>query len=131
MKAMRYLLITFAVMMVLSLNAQSLAQQPSADFHSTSSMVGAGSALPQAVQTGAYTTYDAGYNPSRANKPGIRRDENPGGGFNPGGGDGEPDDREEMWKDPIGDGLWALVALAACYAAFAAWRKRKNVAAQR
>ena len=113
-------------MMVMSVSAQSLAQQPSADFHSTSSMVGAGSSLPQAVQTGAYTTYDAGYNPSRANKPGIRRDENPGGGFNPGGGDGEPDDREEMWKDPIGEGMWALLFCAAIFGGVIAFRRKRQ-----
>jgi len=118
MKTLRYLLITFAVMMVISVSAQSLAQEPSVQFQSTSSLVGSGSTLPQAAQSGVYTTYDIG-SPSRMGKPGIRRV-------------GEDDEFEDEGDDtelpgqpyPIGDGLWVLLALAAGYAVFAAWRKR-------
>ena len=127
MKALRYLLITFAVMMVVNVQAaqakaQSLAQQPTTKFQSTSTMVGSGTTLPMAVETGAYTTYDVNYGASRANKPGIRK-VGEGDGFEdegdePGGGlPGEP--------APIGDGVWAMLALACCYAAFAAWRKQR------
>ena len=138
MKALRYLLITFAIMTVINVlavhaKAQSLAEQPTTEFQSTSSMVGSGSTLPQAVSTGAYTTYDVNYSPSRANKPGIRKDDdNPGGGFN-GGGEGEPDDREEMWKNPSGGGVGALALLACAYLIWCVARRRarNDVASQR
>jgi len=113
MKTMRYLLITFVVVMVsmaVYAKAQNLAEPPRADFHSTSSMVGSGSTLPQAVHEGAFTTYDAELG-TRANKPGIRRDE------------GRPGDWTDPYKDPIGEGMWAMLALAAVYAVFRIRRK--------
>jgi len=125
MKALRYLLITFMVVMasvqMVNAKAQSLAQEPQMGFQSTSSMVGSGSTLPQAANTGAYTTYDVKSSGGN-NSAGIRK------GL---GGGGGPEDRPEPYNDPIGDGGWAMVALACCYAAFAAWRKRKEVASQR
>lgn len=122
MKTLRYLLVSFTVMIVMSVSAQSMAEPPRADFHSTSSMVWSGSTLPQAVQEGAYTTYDNGYNPSRANKPGIRRDDNPGGGFN---SDDNNNDRDEPWKDPIGDAAWPLLVLAAAFMVRVYLRRRR------
>ena len=125
MKTLRYLLITFAVMMVMSVNAQSLAQEPQIGFQSTSSMVGSGSTLPQAAQYGVYTTYDQGYNAGRANKPGTRRlgeDEGVGGD---GEGNDDPDPTNPAEPFPIGDGVWAMMVLACCYAVFAAWRKQR------
>lgn len=117
MKALRYLLITFAVMMVMSVSAQSLAQEPQIGFQSTSSMVGSGSTLPQAAQTGTYTTYDINNGMSRSNKPGVRRtgeDE----GF-----EDENDPTNPGEPFPIGDGVIALLALAAMYAVFRIRRK--------
>ena len=125
MKTMRYLLITFAVMMVMSVSAQRLAEPPRADFHSTSSMVGTGSTLPQAAQSGVYTTYDGGMG-SRSNKPGIRKDET---GF---GGDDDDDpekpsgDHSEMWENPIGEGMWALLFCAAIFGGVIAFRRKRQ-----
>ena len=118
MKTLRYLLITFAVMIVISVSAQSLAQQPSTEFQSTSSMVGSGSALPQAAQTGAYTTYDIG-NPSRSNKPGIRRDDNPFGDETIGG-----TDKPMEPGTPIGNGMLPLMLLACAYLIWRVARRR-------
>ena len=105
-------------MMIVTVQAKAQfgAQPPQAEFRSTSSMVWSGSPLPQAAQSGVYTTYDYG---TRSNKPGIRRvgeDE----GFEE--GETDPDNPGEPF--PIGDATWPLLALAAMYAAFAAWRKR-------
>ncbi len=57
MKAMKLLLIVFGLVSVLSLSAQTFAEQPSMQMHSTSTMMGSGSELPQAAVTGTYTTY--------------------------------------------------------------------------
>ena len=119
MKALRYLLIAFTAMMVMNVQAaqakaQSLAQEPQVGFQSTSSMVGSGSTLPQAAQNGAYTTYDVDQELAR-DKGVIRTwsdDEDPD---NP----GEP--------NPIGDGLWALLALACAYLIIRVARRRKRV----
>jgi len=112
-------------MMVMSVSAQSLAQQPSADFHSTSSMVTSGSTLPQAAQSGAYTTYDYGYNPSRANKPGIRRGDDDVPGFG-GDDDDEPSDRPGPHDDPIGEGMWPLLFCAAIFGGVIAFRRKRQ-----
>jgi len=112
MKALRYLLIAFAAMIVMSVNAQSLAQQPSTQFQSTSSLVGSGTTLPMAAENGAYTTYETG-GPVRDNTSGIRT-----AGPGQTGGDG-PDDREDPYGNPIGD---AAIPLALCALAFALFR---------
>ena len=127
MKTMRYLLITFAVMMVMSVSAQSLAQQPQAEFHSTSSMVGSGSTLPQAVQSGAYTTYDYGYNPSRANKPGIRRADLDGDGIDDGTTEDETEPDSPGEPFPIGEGMLPLALLAFAYFVVRVMRKRSGM----
>lgn len=115
MKTLRYLLITFMIsLMAVSAEAQSLAQKPEIGFQSTSSMVGSGSTLPQAAQTGTYTTYDMG---TFSHKPGIRR-----AGEDDGFED-EDDPTNPGEPFPIGDGLWALIALAAGYAVFRIRRK--------
>ena len=115
-------------MMVMSVSAQSLAQEPQIGFQSTSSMVGSGSTLPQAAQYGAYTTYDADNNSGQFHKPGLRR----------GLGEGDddvttPDDNADPDATPIGDGVWAMVLLACAYVIFRYVRTRKSshVAAQR
>ena len=117
MKTLRYLLIAFAAMTVLSVSAQSMAQQPGTEFHSTSSMVGSGSTLPQAVQNGAYTTYDVG-EIAKNNQSGIRRGEND---------DWEEDDYTEPtdpWGNPIGDAAWPLALCALAFALFRYVRQR-------
>ena len=124
-KTLRYLLIAVAVMAVLSVSAQSLAQEPQIGFQSTSSMVGSGSTLPQAAQTGTYTTYDQGYSASRANKPGMRRDETGFGGDDDDDPDKPGSDRPEMWENPIGDGVWVLMVLAAAFMVRVYLRRRR------
>ena len=57
MKAMKSLLIVLGLARVLSLSAQTFAEQPTVQMHSTSAMMGSGSELPQAAVTGTYTTY--------------------------------------------------------------------------
>ena len=117
MKALRYLLITFTAMMVVNVQAaqakaQSMAQEPQVGFQSTSSMVGSGSTLPQAVQTGTYTTYDMNGEISRGPDV-IKRvsdDDSPG--------------TEPGQESPIGDGLWALLALACAYLIMRVVRQR-------
>ena len=116
-KTLRYLLVSFAVMMVMSVSAQSLAQQPTTEFHSTSSMVGSGSTLPMAVQDGAHTTYDVNSEASRSNKPGIRKW---------GEGEGEPGDWHEPYEDPIGDAAWPLLLAVAVYGVWCMVYRRKH-----
>ena len=121
MKTLRYLLITFTVMMsvqIANATAQSLATEPQYGFQSTSSMAGSGSTLPQAAVEGSFTTYDESNATVPAHEQAIRKG-------------GRPDDWDNPYEDPIGEGAWILVALACCYAAFAAWRKRAQVAARR
>ena len=117
MKALRYLLITFAVMMVMSVSAQSLAQEPQIGFQSTSSMVGSGSTLPQAALEGPTTTYETGF-PGRSGAPGIKKI----GGNTTGGSD----DREDPYENPIGDGVWALLFCAAVFSGVIAFRRKRQ-----
>ena len=117
-KTLRYLLITFAVMMVMSVSAQGLAEKPTAQFQSTSSLVGSGSTLPQAAQTGAYTTYDMN---ASSHKSGIRK------GI--GGDDGDitiPDDNTDPDATPIGEGIWALLFCAAIFSGVIAFRRKRQ-----
>ena len=119
MKTLRYLLISFAVMMVMSVGAQGLAQEPTTEFHSTSSMVGSGSTLPMAVESGAYTTYDVN---NDAGQGVIRKI----GGGNSGGGDPGPTDPDDPYATPIWDGIGALALLACAYALLRYVRMRKR-----
>ena len=52
MKTLRYLLIVVAMVSVLGVYAQGLAQEPQAQMTSTSGLVYSGSNLPQAAATG-------------------------------------------------------------------------------
>lgn len=119
-KALRYLLILVAMLSVLSLSAQNLAQQPSSDFRSTSVMMGTGSTLPQAAQTGTVTTYDV---PSSPKHPGhIRRAGEDDGFENEGeepatGNPGEP--------APIGDAAWPLALCMMAYVCVRAFRRKR------
>ena len=58
MKAMKQLLIVIGLMSILSLSAQTLTEYPVAQMHSTSAMVGSGSALPSAASTGYVSADD-------------------------------------------------------------------------
>jgi len=129
MKALRYLLIVMGLMSVLSISAQALAQQPEVYMQSTSGMVYSGSQLPSAAAQGTYVTGTTigTYNPANVNGPHrAKKEDNPGGGFNPGGGEPGPGDNSEPWEDPLGDVLWPLVLMALSYMAVRTARKRKG-----
>ena len=114
MKALRYLLIVMGLMSVLSVSAQTLAQQPEVKMQSTSIMAPSGSALPQAAVTGAVTTYSTG----SAKTSGPRRvqeDDSPGT---------EPGQEEDT---PICDAAWPLMLLALAYVSIRFVRTRKRV----
>ena len=117
MKMLRYLLIVVAAIAVIHVNAQSFAQMPTAEFHSTSSMVGSGTHIPLAVSTGTYTTYDAGYNPSKANMPSIRKTDYDGDGIDDDEVENEDDPDNPGEPFPIGDAVLPLLLLAIGYAA--------------
>ena len=131
MKTLRYLLIAVMMLSVLSLSAQNMAQQPNSTFQSTSTMVGTGSALPQAAQTGAYVTGNTPGSYS-AYTPGgrIRKGWGSGEGGEPGSGGegsgGEPGDWHEPWEDPIGDATLPLMLLAGAYLIMRVARKRQR-----
>lgn len=128
MKALRYLLIVIAMVSFLGVNAQGLAQRPEIKMQSTSGLVGSGSTLPSAAVQGTYVTGTTigTYNPANVNGPHrAKKEDNPGGGFNPGGGEPGPGDNTEPWEDPIGDAGWPLAMLAAAYALLRLWRKRR------
>ncbi len=129
MKALRYLLIVMGLMSVLNISAQALAQQPEVYMQSTSGMVYSGSQLPSAAAQGTYVTGTTigTYNPANVNGPHrAKKEDNPGGGFNPGGGEPGPGDNSEPWEDPLGDVLWPLVLMALSYMAVRTARKRKG-----
>ena len=129
MKALRYLLIVMGLMSVLSISAQALAQQPEVYMQSTSGMVYSGSQLPSAAAQGTYVTGTTigTYNPANVNGPHrAKKEDNPGGGFNPGGGEPGPGDNTEPWEDPIGDAGWPLALLALAYVCVRAFLKRKR-----
>ena len=119
-KTLRYLLIAVAAMAVMSVSAQSLAELPRADFHSTSSMVTSGSTLPQAAASGVQMSYDF-TGGTRANKPTIKT-----WGEEGGSGTGEPGDWHEPYEDPIGEGMWALLFCAAVFSGVIAFRRKRQ-----
>ena len=128
MKTLRYLLIVMMVSVasVMFAAAQSLAQQPKAEMHSTSGMVYSGSNLPQAAVDGAVLTGSkiGTYSPADgSNGSGPRKAKSGLGG---GGGSGEPGDRPEPWEDPLGDAAVPLMLLAMAYMAVRIMRKRKG-----
>ena len=121
MKTLRYLLITIGLVSVLSICAQALAQQPEAEMQSTSVMVGSGSSLPQAANTGAILTGSTpgSYAPARRPGDGPRR-----GASGEDGGDTPPDNPHGPNEEPLGDVLWPLMALACAYLIMRVVRRR-------
>ena len=138
MKALRYLLISIVVLGVLSVKAQTpkygkpytpsngtfynpQAQMPEIQMRSTgSAIMYTGSALPFAASEGVTTTNDPAKTGPRRSK---KEDDNPGGGFN---SDDNDNDRDEPWKNPIGDAAWPLMLLAGVYLIVRVARKRSR-----
>ena len=138
-KTLRYLLMTIAILGVLSVSAQTHQygathyssheqeaftsvqvnpQMPTATMGYThSDYMTTGSTLPQAAVDGPTTTYDQGGSGQHGH---IRK----GWG---GGGGGEPGDWDEPYADPIGDAGWTLLALAAAYAVLRVYRRKRSV----
>lgn len=115
MKAtLRYLLIVIGLVSVLSVGAQTLAQQPEVKMASTSVMAPCGSALPQAAVTGAVTTYSTN---SAAKVPGRRRALD--------GDDDTPEKPDGPMQDPIGDATLPLALCALAYVSVRAFRRRR------
>ena len=122
MKALRYLLMVVAMVSVLSVKAQSTAQLPEVQMQSTSVMVGSGSALPQAATTGAVLTGETPGTYSAAGHHGhIRR------GIDGDDDNDKPSGWDDPYKDPIGDAVWPLLALASVYALLRVYRRKRNV----
>lgn len=126
MKALRYLLMTIAILGVLSVNAQTHQysathyssheqsvtgiqinpQMPTATMGNThSDYMTTGSTLPQAAVTGVTTAEEQETSGRHGN---IRK-------WGEGGGSGEPGDWEEPYADPIGDAAIPLALLACAY----------------
>ena len=137
MKKIKYLLIILGLASFLSVQAQGIAQMPTTPFRSTSTMVGSGSTLPAAANTGVRVTgatvgtyADASY-ASRSSRP-RRGSIGDGGGFadgddTPGQGDNNP---PELPGDlvPIGDAVLPLMLMAMLFAGGVYWRRRRVVA---
>ena len=122
MKALRYLLMVVAMVSVLSVKAQSTAQLPEVQMQSTSVMVGSGSALPQAATTGAVLTGETPGTYSAAGHHGhIRR------GIDGDDENEKPSGWDDPYKDPIGDAVWPLLALASVYAVLRVYRRKRSV----
>ena len=115
----RYLLIVtmLSVASLVFATAQSLAQQPEVQMHSTSMMVGTGSSLPQAAVTGVTTTSNQDSDGPRNGH--VRKI----GGGNSGGGDG-PTNPVDPFATPIGDAAWPLMMLALAYVCVRGMRRR-------
>lgn len=120
MKALRYLLIVIAMVSVLGVSAQTLAQMPKAQMRSTSGMTYSGSQLPSAAERGTYVTGTTigTYNPAsasgpnRAKKDGEYEDET------------DPDNPGE--PAPLGDAALPLALLALAYICARAFLRRKR-----
>ncbi len=120
MKTMNKVLLVVAIVIVsiVSAKAQYLAEQPSTGFQSTSTMVGSGSTIQT---TGEFISADAYYDNATGGHRGTARK---AGGGSTGGGPGGGD-REDPFQDPIGEGMWVLMAMAAGYAAIVAGRRKR------
>ena len=121
MRTLRYLLIAtlLSVASLVFATAQSLAQHPEVQMHSTSIIQGSGSSLPQAAIDGVRTTQDEYAGPRNGH---IRKVE-----INPGGGDpDEPGDNSEPWEDPLGDVMCPLMMAIAVYALLRVYMRRKR-----
>lgn len=113
MKTMKHILLIFLLSYSIITLGNTDATYQYLEFQSTSSMLGAGSQLPSAAQTGVSLTETE---PNRAHS-GPRRVSQDGGYADP----------DYDTKDPIGDALWPLLALAAAYAVLRVYRRKRSV----
>ena len=113
MKTMKHILLIFLLSYSIITLGNTDATYQYFEFQSTSSMLGSGSQLPSAAQTGVSL---AETEPNRApSRPGPRR-------VNSDGGYADPD-----YETNIGDALWPLLALAAAYAVLRVYRRKRSV----
>ncbi len=137
MKGIKYILMVFGLVSVLSVSAQiptsNWGKLPEARMYSTSTMAYSGSTLPQAAVTGVMVTGSrvGTYSPASKPHPGhVRRLVGEDDGFeNEGTGTGDLNNEPTTGKpgepDPIGDVLWPLLMMACAYAALR-YRKREK-----
>ena len=86
------------------------------EFQTTSSLVGSGSSLPNAAQSGVVMSGNApGENYSASYTPSGRRRIGGSGSGNEGN---EAEENEDPQETPIGDGMWVLLFLAMAYAIY-------------
>ena len=115
MKAMKQLLIVIGLISVLTISAQTITEYPVAQMHSTSTMVGSGSTLPNAASSG-FISADDNLNSSSNNTPrGPRRAAEEG--------DTPPADPNGPNETPLGDAVIPLLLLAVGYSIYL---RRKN-----
>ena len=136
-KTLRYLLMTIAILGVLSVNAQTHQygathyssheqtvytgvhvnpQMPTATMGYThSDYMTTGSTLPQAAVDGPTTTYDQGGTGKHGH---IRRGADPE--------DTPPSDPHGPNEDPIGDAAWPLLFCAAVFSGVIAFRRKRQ-----
>ena len=127
MKKITCLLILFSIMSLLCVKAQGLAQLPSCNFQSTSTMRSSGSTMTTAAQTGVRVTGTTvcSYNPvSPAFTSRPRRVEE-GGGFEDEGD--EPVNGLPGEPAPLGDAVLPMMLLLGAYCGFVYYRRRKHV----
>lgn len=124
MKKIKYLLIILGLASFLSVQAQGLAQMPSSSFRSTSTMVGSGSTLPAAANTGVRVTgpkvgtYSSASYAAHSSRP-RRVGEDDGT---------ENEDENPNIGDPgipIGDAVWPLMVMAMLFAGGVYWRRKR------
>ena len=111
MKAMKQLLIVIGLMSILSLNAQTPIEYPVAQMHSTSAMLGSGSALPCAADTGYVSADDTlnSYSPRGPHRAAAKEDDEE---------DTPPADPNGPMEDPLTDAVPCLLLLAVGYALY-------------
>jgi hypothetical protein len=116
MKAIKQLLIAIGLISVLTISAQTITEYPAPQMHSTSTMVGSGSTLPNAASSG-FISADDNLNSSSFNTPsGPRRAKEEG--------DDTPPDPNGPNENPLGDAVLPLLLLAAAYGIYL---RKKNV----
>lgn len=108
MKTMKYIVTTIALTIAMSINAQ-FAEMPQTGFQSTSTMEGTGSYLPSAAESGVMMAETPASSNGRIARTATR-----------------PPSQDEPFADPIGEGLWVMMVMAAGYAASVAGRRRRG-----